>query len=286
MIDFPLIPVVNSGTLSDVGMGYASEGWHTLLHSTMRLGTRPTVGEWADRFGCLHIHNPFGLYEPMQLDQYGMSLRRAFQLPTSETGRNQLRYVSNRLNLVEFVAACKDFPHRLSVYDGSPMWLKPTPGESQANWLLRFLKIIDPYIAAGVKEIGFDNYMGDRPSYAEHWKGKNGLIADAFKAVRSLGIEVGIEPFNYAACEWLHKTTKWITEQFLAVMQARDWASRKVDEGQAIQIPGSLNDRWVIIAKLAGTDQEKIDHLNELKQNNPTAEIAAYAAELPVELLN
>lgn len=286
MIDFPLIPVVNSGSLTDIGMGLASEGWHKLLHNTMRLGGRPTVRQWADRFGCLHIHNPFGLYEPMALDQYGKSLRRAFELPTNETGRNHLGYVSNRLNLVEFVAACKEFPHRLSVYIGSPMWLKPTANESQANWLMRFLKIIDQYVAAGVKEIGHDNYMGDRPTYLPIWKGKFGLAADAFAAEKSLGIETSIEPFNYVACEWLHKTTKWIAEKDLLTFQATNWATRPVDQGQIIQVPGSCGERWVIIARLTGTDQDRIDHLNKLKQSNPTAEIAAYAADLPVELLN
>jgi hypothetical protein len=288
-LDFPLIPICNSGSLAEIGMGLASGGWRKLLHNTTRWDQRPkqpTIREWADWAKCLHIHNPFGVYEPMQLDQHNVSLRRAWKLPSDSPAPNTVDHVAKRLDLVEFVSAAKDFPHRLSVYVGSPLQLAPTARESQANWLMRFLRVLDPYISAGVKEIGFDNFMGSRPSYPAILKGWNGLPADAFKALESLGIEVSIEPFNYEIDEWLHKTTKWLTEDFLATMQATGWATRPVDQGLGIQSPGFYGERWVIIAKLWGTSQQKLDHLNQLKATNPTADIAAYALVLPVELLS
>lgn len=287
-LDFPITVIVADGNLNDIGMPYASAGFDALLHNRTRTNAVvPTIAEWIDFSERVILQNPFGVFEPMMLEAYRKSLQQAWGLSPQHPEWEKRQQISKRLDLVEFVWACKKVQRPLTIYIGSPLWAKTHPGDSQARWVERFQAIVEPYMHVA-DEILFDNYLGSRPTYATIYNGDNGAIADAFRWMRSLSVTPGLEPFAYARDVWLSKVPKLITVEMFDQFERNKWASRPVDCGQAIQVPGSAGEKVYLYHRLNWQTpaQEKVDYLNRQYAQRPTFTHAVNAGVLPVELLN
>ena len=316
MINLPIIPMVNAGDSRQIGMGYAGRGWEDFFHSTTRVKpTVPTPREWADRFGCLHIHNPFGIFQEVAADedtegatkQFGMKFEQrllagelafkelAWEFPLHPE-QNPHDVVAKRVNVLEFVGAGKRFPHELTCYVGAPHRFARISQESQASWVRRAIEAILPFIIVA-DTIGLDNTLGSRPAYDPFFNKKTGVIADLIKNINGRGVQVDIEPCQYISDTWLNHCGKIVSERFIrdrtrlnagkAVWEDRVGkiakATGKVIDHEPLAIPGTYGEPVKIIAATdyAWDDAKTTAHLEKLHADFPHAKILAYAGHLP-----
>jgi hypothetical protein len=310
----PIIPMYNAGDSRQIGMGYAGRGWEDFFHSTTRV--KPGVAtprEWADRFGCLHIHNPGGIFPEVAADedtegatkQFGMKFEQRW-LATEiaikncavpyNPDQNPPAVVACRVNWQEFVATAQHFEHHLTCYVGAPHRFARISQESQASWVGRAIEAILPFIIVA-DTIGLDNTLGSRPAYDPFFNKKTGVIADLIKNINGRGVQVDIEPCQYISDTWLNHCGKIVSERFIrdrtrlnagkAVWEDRVGkiakATGKVIDHEPLAIPGTYGEPVKIIAATDyGWDDAKTTaHLEKLHADFPHAKILAYAGHLP-----
>jgi len=314
VINLPIIPMYNAGDSRQIGMGYAGRGWEDFFHSTTRV--KPTVAtprEWADRFGCLHIHNPFGIFQEVAADedtdgatkQFGMKFEQielaqrlavANLVKPHNAEQNPPEGVAKRVNVLEFVEAGLRFPHELNCYVGAPHRFVPIGQESQRSWLARALEAIKPILLVA-KRIGLDNTLGTRPAYDPFFNKKTGVIADLVRSINGMWRVVDIEPANYVSDTWLNHCGKIVAEKFIRDRTRLNagksvWEDRvgkivqatgKVIDHEPLAIPGTYGEPVKIIAATdyGWDDAKTVAHLEKLHADFPHAKILAYAGHLP-----
>ena len=301
--------IVNAGSNTMIGMGYAGIGWTKRLHEKSADPTKPTLRDWLDYFNTkepcrLHLHNPAGQsVDPgntneMWPDQISRAMARALTFDV-KANPAEFALIRNRLNWLEMVDACDNFPYEICGYIGAPHKYPLIKGESDASWIARIFKEQAAFRRA-FDVIGLDNTMGSRPAYFMNPRfcGSHGLVHDYFDKLWDTNSTVS-EVTNYISDEWLSTAPKYLAEGFLRSMiaanpvGAKEWSNRlKVKipgteifvDHEPLQAAGAKGETvWVQLDTKAGMlPQDFFDHCNKFKQDFPDFRTSVYWAHIPL----